>query len=117
VFATVQAEADRVSTSLTAKLEEQSDGEAKAELAAQLTELEAQKAELLKQRQALEVVDPERFAAMKEAAGIAKQAANRWLDNTEALHDWVRKKFPGKEDEVDKHFENAGLTEKLKYIE
>ncbi len=35
---------------------------------------------------------------------VAREAANRWLDNLEALRDWAKKQFSGREADVDAFF-------------
>lgn len=38
---------------------------------------------------------------------VAREAANRWLDNIEALRDWAKKQFEGREADVDAFFEQV----------
>ena len=75
-----------------------------------MTELKAEQAEL-------EVVDPQRFEAMKEACIVCRDSANRWLDNLYSLKQWCNKKFAGREAELDKFFEENGLTENVDYLD
>lgn len=74
------------------------------------TALKAEQAEL-------EVVDPQRFQAMKEACTVTRDSANRWLDNLYSLKQWCNKKFSGRETELDKFFEENGLTENVDYLD
>ena len=111
-----QADAAKIAAQLDAARSRQEDADAKARLAAELEQLNGQKAALEEERAALEVVDPQRFEAMKEAAGVARDAANRWLDNTHALQQWCQKSFAGREKEVAKFFEENGLTDKMDYL-
>jgi hypothetical protein len=89
----------------------------KEALLKELKDLRATHATLEQERSACEVVDPDRYAAMKEAALLARDAANRWLDNTHSLKQWCGKQFQGRESEVDKFFEENGLTDKVDYLE
>ena len=41
------------------------------------------------------------------AGELARDAANRWLDNLEALRDWAKKQFGGREGELDSFFEQV----------
>lgn len=41
------------------------------------------------------------------AGELARDAANRWLDNLEALRDWANKQFGGRETELDSFFEQV----------
>ncbi|CAD7696208.1 unnamed protein product [Ostreobium quekettii] len=60
--------------------------------------------------------DPKRFSAIKEAREVAKEAANRWLDNLHALHNWCRSQLEGREDDVEAFFKENGLSEDLTYL-
>lgn len=88
----------------------------KEALMKEMQELQEQKAAMERERSALEVVDPERHAALKEASKLARDAANRWLDNTHSLKQWCGKQFQGREQEVAKFFEENGLTDKVDYL-
>ena len=112
----VQADAENTSAALNTKRGEDTGAAAKAELLAELETLQSKKAELAKQKEALEVVDPSRYAAMQEACGHARDSANTWLDNTYSLKDWCQKQFVGREDDVEKHFAENGLTDKVDYL-
>lgn len=61
--------------------------------------------------------DPETVEAMRNAAKVAKEAANRWLDNTYSLLSWCKKKFSGHEAELTALFEQNGLTDSIDYLE
>lgn len=62
------------------------------------------------------VVDPERFEALKAAATVSRDSANRWLDNLQALKDWAGKKFSGRERELEGFFEEKGMTDKMDFL-
>ncbi|KAL3163083.1 Meiotic nuclear division protein 1 [Trebouxia sp. C0010 RCD-2024] len=57
--------------------------------------------------------DPDKINSMKEAAGIAKDAANRWLDNIEYLQDWCKKRFEGMGEQLNGFFKENGYTENM----
>ncbi|KAI8465984.1 MAG: putative MND1 domain-containing protein [Monoraphidium minutum] len=61
--------------------------------------------------------DPEAVAAMRTSTQLAKEGANRWLDNTYALQSWCRKKFCGNEAALDSFFEENGFSDALEYLE
>jgi hypothetical protein len=60
--------------------------------------------------------DPAAHAALLQAAIIARDAANRWLDNAHALKAWCTKKFEGAEG-LDAFFRQAGLTDAVDYLD
>lgn len=60
--------------------------------------------------------DPSKLEAVAEAAELAKDAANRWLDNCFALRSWMEAKFEGRGEEVRAFFEQAGLKEDADYL-
>lgn len=82
-----------------------------------LQELVEKKAVLRAEQAELEVVDPDRFKAMKEACTVSRDSANRWLDNLYSLKQWCNKKFAGRETELDQFFEENGLTENVDYVD
>ncbi|KAG2492313.1 hypothetical protein HYH03_009265 [Edaphochlamys debaryana] len=91
-----------------------------AERAAALTalqQLQERHAEVTQQLAAYRESDPETVEQMRLSAAGAKEAANRWLDNTYSLLSWCKKKFSGKEAELTKFFEENGLDEKVEYLE
>lgn len=57
--------------------------------------------------------DPDKIKSMKEAAGIAKDAANRWQDNIEALHDWCKRRFDGMGEQLEGFFKENGYDENM----
>ncbi|DBA94796.1 TPA: Meiotic nuclear division protein 1, variant 2 [Trebouxia sp. C0004] len=57
--------------------------------------------------------DPDKIKSMEEAAGIAKDAANRWQDNIEALHDWCKRQFDGMGEQLDGFFKENGYNENM----
>lgn len=113
----MQADTSKAQAELQAAHSREDDAEQKAALLTRLETLQGQNAALSEERAALEVVDPDRFEALKEAANIARDSANRWLDNTYALKQWCEKKFQGREKEVAKFFEENGLTDKIDYLD
>eukprot|EP00775_Hariotina_reticulata_P013522 gene13522-13647_t len=46
----------------------------------------------------------------------AREAANRWQDNVFALQSWCRKKFEGREGDVDTFFKDQGFNEDAEYF-
>lgn len=60
--------------------------------------------------------DPKKFSTIKEAKDVAKDAANRWLDNLYSLHQWCRSQFQGREDDIKSFFAENGLTDDLDYL-
>lgn len=46
----------------------------------------------------------------------AKQAANRWQDNIFSLQSWCRKKFEGREGDIDHFFKDQGFNEDAPYF-
>jgi Mnd1 HTH domain/Leucine zipper with capping helix domain len=95
----------------------QDDPDVNLKLQAEVARLVEKKAAMQSEVADLEVVDPERYKSMKEAAVVARESANRWLDNLYSLKQWCNKKFPGREGEVDKFFEENGLTENVDFLE
>ncbi|GMH32743.1 hypothetical protein BSKO_00577 [Bryopsis sp. KO-2023] len=61
--------------------------------------------------------DPETVKAMVEACGVAKDAANRWLDNLYGVESWAKKQFQGREDELKKFFQSCGMSDDMDYLE
>lgn len=59
--------------------------------------------------------DPERYDAIKQTAAIACESANRWIDNTEALRDWLKKRFDGMGEQIDGLFKENGVKEDTEY--
>jgi hypothetical protein len=92
------------------------DAELLQELDGQIQAQEELLAKLETECASMAAVDPERFQAQKEAAVIARDSANRWLDNTYALKDWCQKSFSGREAEVGAFFTENGLTDTIDYL-
>eukprot|EP00892_Ulva_mutabilis_P004165 jgi/Ulvmu1/211/UM001_0215.1 len=117
----IHDEAVKQREKLKAEIEvERSKQEDPAEHAAasdRLEQLRTQKEELQKELDELQTVDPERFKEMKAAAIICRDSANRWLDNVYSLQKWCKKKFSGRDDDIDKFFLENGLTSKVDYID
>eukprot|EP01023_Acetabularia_acetabulum_P031660 TRINITY_DN29651_c0_g1_i2.p1 TRINITY_DN29651_c0_g1~~TRINITY_DN29651_c0_g1_i2.p1 ORF type:complete len:229 (-),score=35.91 TRINITY_DN29651_c0_g1_i2:365-988(-) len=61
--------------------------------------------------------DPELYQAMKEATESGKEAANRWLDNLDALLKWCKNQFPGMHAELNQFFKDNGYDENMEYFE
>eukprot|EP01025_Chloroclados_australasicus_P044507 TRINITY_DN48308_c0_g1_i1.p2 TRINITY_DN48308_c0_g1~~TRINITY_DN48308_c0_g1_i1.p2 ORF type:complete len:207 (+),score=38.34 TRINITY_DN48308_c0_g1_i1:125-745(+) len=93
------------------------DHDLRTQLLAEIDEMKSAVSQLEAERASLAEVDPERFKAMQEAAVIARDSANRWLDNTHALHDWCKSKFQGRESDVENFFKENGLTDKLETLD
>lgn len=83
----------------------------------ELSELKARKQVLASRLQQLEGCDPVRFAQICTAIPAARDSANRWLDNITSLQDWTKKKFEGKEADVDKFFAESGLADDMDYMD
>lgn len=60
--------------------------------------------------------DPSKLEAIAEAAELAKDSANRWLDNVYALKAWMTDRFEGRGEDVRAFFEQSGLTEDVDYL-
>mmetsp|Transcript_594 Transcript_594/g.1351 ORF Transcript_594/g.1351 Transcript_594/m.1351 type:complete len:207 (-) Transcript_594:457-1077(-) len=60
--------------------------------------------------------DPELYQAMRKAADLAKDSANRWLDNLHNLHSWCKKQFAGHDGELNNFFQENGYTDSLDYV-
>lgn len=46
----------------------------------------------------------------------AREAANRWQDNVFSLQSWCKKKFEGREGDVDSFFKDQGFNEDAEYL-
>lgn len=46
----------------------------------------------------------------------ARAAANRWQDNIFALQSWCRRKFEGRENDIDSFFKDQGFNEDAPYL-
>lgn len=80
-----------------------------------LTELEAQKENLLGQIRKFEGCDPEVLEKLQKQSQTALEATNRWTDNIFALQSWISKKFPSINiEDMNKQFE---IPEDLDYVE
>ncbi|EFN59894.1 hypothetical protein CHLNCDRAFT_132912 [Chlorella variabilis] len=93
------------------------DSDERQQLAAQLAALQA---EVAAQREELAEYagnDPDRYDALKEAAKLACDSANRWVDNIDALRGWLKKKFDGRGAEIDSLFKENGIKEDLAYYQ
>lgn len=80
-------------------------------------ELQSQLAAQQEQLAAYADNDPEKFEAMRNAAEIARDASNRWLDNLYALKSWAKKRFEGNEHAVDEFFQQCGMTDSMDYLD
>jgi hypothetical protein len=61
--------------------------------------------------------DPETVEACRQATVVSKEAANRWLDNLWSMKSWCKKQFPNNEEELNKFFQEQGLTDSMEYVE
>lgn len=93
------------------------DTEDRARLAAEIKRLQGLVQEQAAELQAFADSDPETVAAMRAATQMAKEGANRWLDNAYALQSWCKRKFEGREAQVDAFFAENGFSETLEYLE
>ncbi|KAK9826737.1 hypothetical protein WJX81_002821 [Elliptochloris bilobata] len=114
------AEAKRRSAELSTKLEQERKGkEDTAVRSEKLAALQALEAKLKSAQAEIALYadsDPKKMEAMREATGIAKASANRWLDNVWALQSWCKKRFEGNESSLDAFFKENGLSEDMDYI-
>ena len=60
---------------------------------------------------------PETLKAMVTGTRLAREGANRWLDNVYALLSWCRKTFEGREGEITAFFEENVFNENLEYFD
>ncbi|KAK9805994.1 hypothetical protein WJX73_002102 [Symbiochloris irregularis] len=82
-----------------------------SQLTALQQQAKEQESELAKYAQS----DPETLDAMNEGTGIARDSANRWLDNLEMLKSWCRKRFEGMDQQLDEYFAKEGAGD-LDYL-
>jgi seryl-tRNA synthetase len=61
--------------------------------------------------------DPETVEAYRQATVVCKEAANRWLDNLFSMKSWAKRQFPNNDEELNKFFQEQGLTDTLEYVE
>ncbi|KAL4427478.1 hypothetical protein ABPG77_000767 [Micractinium sp. CCAP 211/92] len=59
--------------------------------------------------------DPGRYDAIKQTSIIACESANRWIDNTETLRGWLKKRFDGMGEQIDGLFKENGVKEDADY--
>mmetsp|Transcript_13883 Transcript_13883/g.24329 ORF Transcript_13883/g.24329 Transcript_13883/m.24329 type:complete len:207 (-) Transcript_13883:1095-1715(-) len=114
------AAAKRRKTELTASVDKeragQQDAAVRAELAAELAELRRKVAAAQSEMIAYKDSDPETVQAMRQGAELAKDAANRWLDNIQAMWSWAKKQFPDKQQGLESFFEENGFSQSMEYI-
>ena len=115
--AALQKQHAQLQAQLQQERSKQDDPDETQRLQKTLQELGQNKVALKAEQAELEVVDPDRFKAMKEACTTTRDSANRWLDNLYSLKQWCNKKFSGRETELDKFFEENGLTENVDYLD
>ncbi|KIZ00342.1 putative Meiotic nuclear division protein 1 like protein [Monoraphidium neglectum] len=89
----------------------------RAELMQEVKRLQALLQQQAADLQAFADSDPELVAQMRTSTQVAKEGANRWLDNVYAMQSWLKKKFEGNEGAVRTLFEEHGVTENLDYLE
>ena len=59
--------------------------------------------------------DPQHLKELKSETTLSNRSANRWTDNTFALHSWIRNNFPSVSiSDLNKQF---GIPEDLDYVE
>ena len=46
---------------------------------------------------------------------MARDSANRWVDNVEALRDWLLRRFEGHEEQLASFLREAGADGELQY--
>eukprot|EP00884_Botryococcus_braunii_P013236 jgi/Botrbrau1/21913/Bobra.0249s0040.2 len=93
------------------------DSDERTQKLAELGRLEAAVQQLTAQIGLYADNDPKRLEAMRQGADIAKDAANRWLDNTYNLQSWCKKRFEGMDAQLDEFFKQNGLTDDIDYLE
>ena len=114
-----EAEAAKKTLDDAAAAAEQGGGAASAERAAALRLMAEKEARVLELRKTLAQYadsDPRKLEAVAEAAELAKDAANRWLDNCFNLRAWMEARFEGRGEEVRAFFEQSGLKEDADYL-
>lgn len=83
----------------------------------ELQRLELQVKSTCEQIQQYADSDPDKFEALRRGSLVAREAANRWLDNLLALEAWCKKKLAGRENEVSTFFEQSGFSCDMEYLE
>eukprot|EP00252_Welwitschia_mirabilis_P018129 TRINITY_DN4034_c0_g1_i1.p1 TRINITY_DN4034_c0_g1~~TRINITY_DN4034_c0_g1_i1.p1 ORF type:complete len:208 (+),score=57.31 TRINITY_DN4034_c0_g1_i1:75-698(+) len=61
--------------------------------------------------------DPATVEAMKNAAEVAHEAANRWTDNIFGLQQWCSNNFPEAKERLEHLYREIGITETFDYLE
>mmetsp|Transcript_30148 Transcript_30148/g.85127 ORF Transcript_30148/g.85127 Transcript_30148/m.85127 type:complete len:209 (-) Transcript_30148:80-706(-) len=83
----------------------------------ELSNLRTRKGYLEQQLHHLQRSDHLLFQELGTAIPMARDSANRWLDNVHMLSDWTKKKFTGMEGQVDKFFRENGLTDDMEQLD
>lgn len=61
--------------------------------------------------------DPTIVDGMRNATGVAHEAANRWTDNIFALQQWCSANFPEAKERLEHLYKEVGITESFDYLE
>lgn len=85
----------QVAASLVVAKAGKEESEERAALMARLRQLQAQAQQQAAELGAYRASDPEAVEAMRQGRVAARDAANRWLDNTYNLLSWCKRQFPG----------------------
>ncbi|KAL4856728.1 Meiotic nuclear division protein 1 [Chlorella vulgaris] len=111
-----QAEREALEKQVAASRAGKEDSEERQQLGAQLAALQAEVAAQAEELAEYAGNDPDRYDNLKEASKLACDSANRWIDNAEALRDWLKKKFEGRGSEIDNLFRENGIKEDAEYL-
>lgn len=111
-----QAEREALEKQVAASRAGKEDSEERQQLGAQLAALQAEVAAQAEELAEYAGNDPDRYDNLKEASKLACDSANRWIDNTESLRDWLKKKFEGRGSEIDNLFKENGIKEDAEYL-
>ncbi|KAI3429264.1 hypothetical protein D9Q98_005361 [Chlorella vulgaris] len=111
-----QAEREALEKQVVASRAGKEDSEERQQLGAQLAALQAEVAAQVEELAEYAGNDPDRYDNLKEASKLACDSANRWIDNAEALRDWLKKKFEGRGSEIDNLFRENGIKEDAEYL-
>lgn len=105
----------RLSTSVerTREASENDDEVKRNELENEIQKLIVERKRLLRELDACKENDPDAYESMRAQAQIAKNAANRWIENIFLLKSWLKNKFRVDESVIDKQF---GIPVDLDYI-
>eukprot|EP00201_Polytomella_parva_P019744 CAMPEP_0175039356 /NCGR_PEP_ID=MMETSP0052_2-20121109/525_1 /TAXON_ID=51329 ORGANISM="Polytomella parva, Strain SAG 63-3" /NCGR_SAMPLE_ID=MMETSP0052_2 /ASSEMBLY_ACC=CAM_ASM_000194 /LENGTH=187 /DNA_ID=CAMNT_0016301173 /DNA_START=165 /DNA_END=729 /DNA_ORIENTATION=- len=113
----VRKRREEVEENLREERQKKEESEDRTARLAELRKLKKDTAEASEKLSQYKDNDPELFEKIKQANDLAKDAANRWLDNLFSLKSWCKKRFVGKEAELATFFEENGFDDSLEYLE